>query len=322
MSPRDSLVSVIIPCHNAEQWIGETLESVTIQRDVTCEVIVVDDGSTDASARVAESIGGRGVRILRQEQQGVAAARNAGTAIARGAFLQYLDADDVLSAGAVRARVTSLLTSGADVAYSDWVRWERQTDGTFALGRFVTRKLGSRPEIELLRDAWWPPGALLYRREFADRLLPWRTDFPIIQDARFLLDAALAGGRFVHVTGVGLKYRVHGGASLSQRDPRAFTLDCFRNAAELDDCWRRDGGLDAERRGALVAVYSHVARSFFDWDRPRFDEAVERLHALEPKFRPAGPPGLRALSGVVGYPAAEHIAFWWRQVKGAVGART
>ena len=102
MSPRDSLVSVIIPCHNAEQWIGETLESVAMQRDVTCEVIVVDDGSTDASVRVAESIGGRGVRIVRQEQQGVGAARNAGTAIARGAFLQYLDADDVLSPGAVR----------------------------------------------------------------------------------------------------------------------------------------------------------------------------------------------------------------------------
>lgn len=322
MSPRDSVVSVIIPCHNAEAWIGETLESVAIQRDVTCEVIVVDDGSTDASVRVAESIGGRAVRIVRQEQQGVAAARNAGTAAARGTFFQYLDADDVLSAGAVRARLTALLASGADVAYSDWVRWERQTDGTFAVGRFVTRKLGARPEVELLRDAWWPPGALLYRRELAERLLPWRTDFPVIQDARFLLDAALTGGRFVHVTGVGLKYRVHGGASLSQRDPRAFTLDCFRNAAELDDRWRAEDGLDDERRRALIAVYSYVARALFPWDRAQFDDAVQRLRALEPKFRPAGPPGLRALSGVVGYPAAEQIAFWWRQVKGAVGART
>jgi len=322
MSPQDSLVSIIIPCHNAAQWIAETLDSVAIQRDVPCEVIVVDDGSTDESARVAESIGGRGVRIVRQEQQGVAAARNAGTAIARGDFLQYLDADDVLTPGAVRARVTALVASGADVAYSDWVRWERQTDGTFAISRFVTRKLGARPDVELLRDAWWPPGALLYRRAFADRLLPWRTDFPVIQDARFLLDAALAGGTFAHVTGVGLKYRVHGGGSLSRRDPHAFTLDCFRNAAELDDRWRAADALDDERRRALVAVYSHVARSFFAWDRTHFDEAVDRLRTLEPKFRPAGPPGLRALSGVVGYPAAEHIAFWWRQVKGAVGART
>ena len=166
----ESLVSVIIPCHNAEAWLGETLDSVAIQRDVACEVIVVDDGSTDASARVAESIGGRGIRVIRQEQQGVGAARNTGTAIARGAFLQYLDADDVLAPGAVRARVTALHTSGADVAYSDWVRWERQTDGTFEVGRFVTRKLGARPEIEMLRDAWWPPGALLYRRSFVDRI--------------------------------------------------------------------------------------------------------------------------------------------------------
>jgi len=318
----ESLVSVIIPCHNAEAWLGETLDSVAIQRDVTCEVIVVDDGSTDASARVAESIGGRGIRVIRQEQQGVGAARNAGTAIARGAFLQYLDAYDVLAPGAVRARVTALHTSGADVAYSDWVRWERQTDGTFEVGRFVTRKLGARPEIEMLRDAWWPPGALLYRRSFVDRILPWRVDLPVIQDARFQLDAALAGGRFVHVTGVGLKYRVHGSTSLSQRDPRAFTLDCFRNAAELDDRWRREGGLDDERRRALLAVYEHVARSFFSWDRSSFGAAVARLKSLEPRFRPAGPPSLRALSGLVGYPAAEQIALWWRQVKGSVGARS
>lgn len=317
----DMLVSVIIPCHNAEAWIGETLDSVAIQRDVTCEVIVVDDGSTDASARVAESVGGRHVRVVRQDQQGVGAARNMGTSVARGAFLQYLDADDVLAPGAVRARLNALQTSGADVAYSDWVRWERQSDGTFEVGRFVTRKLGARPEIELLRDAWWPPGALLYRRSFVDRILPWRVDLPVIQDARFQLDAALAGGRFVHVTGVGLKYRVHGRASLSQRDPRAFALDCLHNAADLEDRWRHEGGLDDERRRALVAIYEHAARALFPWDRSKFGAAVTRLKGLEPHFRPAGPPALRALSGVVGYPAAEHIALWWRQVKGAVGAR-
>ncbi len=322
-APReDPLVSVIIPCHNAEAWLGETLDSVAIQRDCTCEVIVVDDGSTDESARIAESIGGRNIRVIRQEQQGVGAARNAGTQIARGAFLQYLDADDVLAPGAVRARVNALNTSGADIAYSDWVRWERQPDGSFEVGRFVTRKLGGRPEIELLQDAWWPPGALLYRRSFVDRILPWRVDLPIIQDARFQLDAALAGGRFVHVTGVGLKYRVHGGTSLSQRDPHAFTLDCFNSAAELDDRWRREGGLDDDRRRALVAVYEHVARAFFSWDRSRFGAAVARLKALEPKFRPTGPPTLRALSTVVGYPAAVQVALWWRQLKGAVGARS
>ncbi len=322
MTTRDgSVVSVVIPCHNAEAWLGETLDSVAAQRDVTCEVIVVDDGSTDASVRVAESIG-RGVRVIRQERQGVGAARNAGTAAARGSFLQYLDADDVLAPGGVRARLKALQNSGADVAYSDWVRWERQQDGTFTLGRFMTRKLGARPEIELLRDAWWPPGALLYRRTFVDRILPWRTDLPIIQDARFQLDAALAGGRFVHVTGVGLKYRVHGSTSLSQRDPRAFTEDCYRSAAELDDRWRDGNALDDERRRALVAVYAHVARSFFPWDRSQFAAVVNRLRALDPGFRPAGPPALRALSGVLGYPAAEQIALWWRQVKGAVGTRS
>ena len=318
----DSLVSVIIPCHNAEAWIGETVESVMNQRDVPCELIVVDDGSTDASARVAQSVGGRQMRLIRQEHKGVAAARNAGTTVARGTFLQYLDADDLLTSGAIRARVTALLMSRADVAYGDFVRWERQTDGSFKLGRFVTRKLGARPDIELLVDAWWPPGALLYRRETACRLLPWRVDLPIIQDARFQLDAALQGARFVHVTGIGLKYRVHGASSLSQRDPRAFALDCWHNAVELDDRWRRAGELDFERRRALVAVYAHVARSLFTLERSEFGAVVNRLRALDPRFKPAGPPALRTLSGLVGYPAAEHIALWWRQVKDLVSTHS
>jgi len=321
MPARDStLVSVIIPCHNAEAWIAETLDSVAAQRDVACEVIVIDDGSTDASARVAESVGGRGVRVIRQEQQGVGAARNAGTAAASGTFLQYLDADDVLAPGAVRARVTALEASGADVAYSDWVRWERQVDGTFEVGRFMTRKLGARPDVDLLTDSWWPPGALLYRSDLVRRILPWRTDLPVIQDARFQLDAALAGARFVHVTGVGLKYRVHGRASLSQRDPRAFALDCYHNATDLHDHWQQTGVLDDERRAALIAVYEHAARSLFELDRSSFEEVVLRLRTFEPRFRPTGPPTLRALSGLVGYPAAEQIALWWRQFKGAVGA--
>ncbi|MEO7190506.1 MAG: glycosyltransferase [Vicinamibacterales bacterium] len=314
-----TLVSVIIPCRNAARWLPETLQSVLTQSGVTLEVVVVDDGSDDGSGEVAD-LDPR-IRVIRQPALGVSAARNAGTTAARGGFLQYLDADDLLVPGTLAARMAMLRETEADVALTRWVRWEPAADGTFREGEIRGEPLGQRPDVDLLTDAWWPPGAVLYRRTMVDRIGPWRTDLPIIQDARFLLDAALHGARFCHVTEVGLKYRVLPG-SLSRRDPSAFLGDCYRSAAELHDRWFAQGTLDDDRRRALVKVYAHVARPFYQTDRARFGEVFGRITRLTPQFLPEGPASLRALSTVVGYPAAEQVALWWRHLKNAAGLAT
>jgi glycosyltransferase involved in cell wall biosynthesis len=313
------LVSVVIPCRNAAPWLAETLQSALAQDLAASEIIVVDDGSTDESAAIAESLGPR-VRVVRQGPRGVSAARNAGTQASRGRYLQYLDADDVLEAGTIDRRVVALEASGADVALTPFVRWVEQADGTYRAEGERRRTLGERPDVDLLTEAWWPPGAILYRRAMVDRIGPWRVDLPIIQDARFLLDAALHGARFIHVDALGLRYRVHAGASLSRRDPDAFVDDCYRSAAELHDRWSGTDALDQSRRRALVYVFAYVARASFAGNRPRFEAALHRIETLDPHFRPAQPWTLRALSNVIGYRSAEHVALWWRQLKGAAAA--
>ncbi len=89
-----SLVSVVIPCYNAAPFIGETIQSVLRQTRAVDEVIVVDDGSTDDSARVAESFG-RPVRVIRQANRGECGARNRGIGEAKGDIIAFLDADDL-----------------------------------------------------------------------------------------------------------------------------------------------------------------------------------------------------------------------------------
>jgi glycosyltransferase involved in cell wall biosynthesis len=306
-------VSVIVPCRNAAPWLAETLSSVLDQTGPSLEVIVIDDGSDDESPAIAEQAGPR-VRLLRQPPRGVSAARNAGTAAARGEFLQYLDADDLLLPSTLTARVSALDASGADVALGGWVRWKAGPDGVFRAGDVERATLGPRPEIDLLTDAWWPPGAILYRRAIVDRIGGWREDLPIIQDARFLLDSALHGARFTQVAGVGLRYREHD-QSLSRRDPLAFAVDCYRSAADLEWQWTRADALDPDRRHALVRVYAHVARATFTRDRAVFDEAYGRAVRLDPAFEPQGPPALRLLSSLIGYRPAEHVASWWRASK-------
>lgn len=309
------MVSVVIPCHNAGRWVGETLRSVLSDQDDALEVIVVDDGSDDDTVAIVEQAGSGAVHLIRQTRAGVSRARNVGTAAARGSFIQYLDADDVLVSGTLKARLSALSSGVVDVAYCDWVRLERRPDGAFREGDPERRRLSDRPALEILEGAWWPPGAVLYRRSLVDRILPWREDLPIIQDARFLLDAALAGGTFAHVPAVGLKYRVLDGASLSRRHPRAFLDDCYRNAIDLHDTWMREGTLDPDRRRTLVVVLTQVARAFFPIDRTRFSEVVGDIRRIDPAFVPESPTSLRLVSRLVGYPAAEHVASAWRRIK-------
>jgi glycosyltransferase involved in cell wall biosynthesis len=100
-------ISVVIPVRDAEPYLVEAVSSALEQSPAPLEVVVVDDGSTDASADVAESFGPP-VRCLRQPPLGIAAALNHGIATARGTFLAFLDADDVWTPDKLRLQSAAL----------------------------------------------------------------------------------------------------------------------------------------------------------------------------------------------------------------------
>jgi glycosyltransferase involved in cell wall biosynthesis len=89
----DPFVTAIVPVHNGGRYLAEALESILEQGRDDCEIIVVDDGSTDDSAAIAQGYGSV-VRYLYQPQRGPGSARNSGIAEARGQFVAFLDADD------------------------------------------------------------------------------------------------------------------------------------------------------------------------------------------------------------------------------------
>lgn len=98
MTPDKSLVSVIIPVFNREAFLAEAVESALGQAGASLEVIVVDDGSTDGTARVAAQFADR-IRYVFQENAGPPAARNRGVSLAGGEFLAFLDSDDLWPPG-------------------------------------------------------------------------------------------------------------------------------------------------------------------------------------------------------------------------------
>jgi glycosyltransferase involved in cell wall biosynthesis len=311
------LVSVIIPCYNAAPFLKETLDSVFKQTFQDYEIILIDDGSTDNTAQIVLSFGDKVVAEF-TPNRGASAARNSGTQLAKGKFIQYLDADDLLKPDALEKRVKALLSTDADVAYCDWQQLVELEDGTFQPKTIRDRKIEdvhSDPEIALFKDFWCPPAALLYSKKILSKIGLWNESLPIIQDARFLLDAALVGGKFVHVPGVSAYYRVHGNNSLSRRSQIKFVLDCFYNACQVEEIWKKQGGITQERSIVLQQVYGQTARFFFEHDRQKFSEVREKIFVLNPSYIPPDPKALNILSRWFGYDQAEAIALKYRQLK-------
>jgi len=308
------IVSVIIPCWNAAHWLRETLGSVAAQEGVEVEVIVVDDGSSDGSAElVAREF--PWVRLIQADHGGPSRARNLGTQLARGAFIQYLDADDLLADGKLQAQLRALDETNADVAYGAWRELEAQPDGGDQPGRLVARHIDGDPQIALFTDFWCPPATYLFRRRIVDRVGAWDETLPVIQDARFVLDCALHGGRFVYCPELMAYYRVHTTGSVSTRDPAAFARDCFTNARGVAARWAAQGDLTPARRRALLRVYGQVARSSFVNQPGLFESAWRALEELQPGYVPDHPWHLGLVSRLVGYPRAEAIAAGYRQAK-------
>ena len=91
------LVSILIPAYNAQTWIADTIRSALGQTWPRKEIIVVDDGSSDETVSIAQQFGAEGVTVVTQKNQGASAARNKAFDLCHGDYIQWLDADDLLS---------------------------------------------------------------------------------------------------------------------------------------------------------------------------------------------------------------------------------
>jgi glycosyltransferase involved in cell wall biosynthesis len=110
-------VSIVIPCYNSATWVADAIQSALSQTYSPLEVVVVDDGSTDSSSDVIKSFNGR-VIFEYVQHGGASRARNIGFQIAKGEFIHFLDADDILFPFCVKQKVKAILDSKADVVYS------------------------------------------------------------------------------------------------------------------------------------------------------------------------------------------------------------
>lgn len=193
------LISIIIPCYNAARWIRSTLQSVFLQQDVKFEVIVVDDGSSDDSAAIVASDFPL-VRLIRISNSGPARARNIGWKHSRGAWIQFLDADDLLHPAklATQLAVATQCTSDVAVVYSDWQRL------VYRDGKWQQSGVRCQPDpyinaIEdiLLTENFIATGSQLFRRTWLEAVCGFDERHWLIEDVDLLLRIAMLVDDFI-----------------------------------------------------------------------------------------------------------------------------
>lgn len=315
--PVPGVVSVIIPAVNASRWIAETIRSVHAQTYRPIEIIVVDDGSADDTALLAA---GSGATVLHTHAAGPGGARNAGLAHARGAFIQFLDADDLLAPVKIARQVGALDSSGFDVAWEPFHHLVPSPNDAFELGRRVVPELGTDLAASLLTSRGFVQiGALMIRRTPRTDAVWFEPGREVVEDVRYMVALAMAGARFVSSDSPepGLLYRQHTDPRYSTRPIVSFARGCVANAAWAEHRWSVSGGLTPERRAALSEAYAFAARQLAGVDAVAFEEASRRGRALGEEFLRHLPARVRWLSRVVGYPRAEAIARTWRRISGA-----
>ena len=213
MTTQPPLISVIIPCYNYGHFLSEAVDSVLGQKrgELTVEIIVVDDGSTDDTAVVAQGLGSS-IRYIHQENQGLSEARNTGIRAAKGDFLVFLDADDLLTANTLSSHLNNFAAHpelDASVCLSlQAVESNRST--------YLWPLKSSHLDMHLCHSNISPVHTFMLRTRVAREIGFFDPDLKACEDQDYWLRCAASGKRFGTNADGMVIYRQHGQSMTSQ----------------------------------------------------------------------------------------------------------
>jgi glycosyltransferase involved in cell wall biosynthesis len=318
----EPLVSILIPAHNSEDSIGDTLRSALGQTWLNTEIIVVDDGSTDRTAEVVRRFEADGVRLVLQRTQGASAARNKAFSLSHGDYIQWLDADDLLSPDKIATQVNWLSTHGG-----------KRTLVSCAWGKFLYRYYRAKfvptalwcnlsPVEWLLRkmgqNIYMQTGSWLVSRELTEAVGPWDTRLSVDDDGEYFSRAILAsdGVQFVpegkvYYRGPGFRSLSHVGESVTRRESQWLSMQLHvKYIRSLEDSERVRVACVRYLRESLIHFY------------PEQGEIVEQARELAKELgQDLGSPKLswkyRWIDALFGFEAAKNTQLrgldvkWW-----------
>lgn len=205
------LVSIIIPLYNAEQFIRQTIKSVLEQSYQNIEIIIIDDFSTDKSFELVSKINSEKIILIKNKKKGGCAARNYGFEVSKGEFIQYLDADDLISKDKIKNQVALLLDNESSIASCGWLRFTNEYEG-FPIKKQVINKSYIEP-YKWLVDAWTNAemglnSIWLTPRKIITKAGKWNENLRINQDGDFFCRVLLEANTIIYCENAVVYYRI------------------------------------------------------------------------------------------------------------------
>jgi glycosyltransferase involved in cell wall biosynthesis len=309
------LVSVLIPCFNAEHFVAQAIESALAQTWSEKEVIVVDDGSTDGSLKVIQQFGGR-IRWETGPNRGACAARNRLLELSNGEWLQYLDADDYLHSDKIaRQAEFARVHPDCDVISSPTVE-EKIVNGH--LNR-IEMVFPPPHDPWIMLALWQLPqtGGPLWRRSALEKVKGWRIGQPCCQEHELYFRLLEARCRFEFLDVCLAVYRNW------ENESRVSWKPCFAVERQrllildrIENCVRDRGELTPARHRAVNDGRHHIARKFWQRDEKLALDVIRQIRKSDPLFCPSEGPvssqSYRLAYRILGFRGAQLVAKYKR----------
>ena len=258
-------ISVIIPVYNGERYIAQCLENVLCQSHRDLEIIVVDDGSTDATAATAARY--PSVRVISQPNGGLSVARNKGIEAATGEYIHFLDVDDLLNGSYYERMADAITPCGNEAPIGESKRPIDMVFGGYINGLHPVQSLrfDDRLLLTTLNDKIWFTNAgiagyawrYLIRRSFIERTNLRFEPGRMFEDAKFTLDALALSEGVATSPGATYHYMKRAGSILNERNPEHVRKR--KEQYRLMRAWRRD----YYARHGLGPVVKTIRRSIY-----------------------------------------------------------
>ncbi|GAB1544822.1 hypothetical protein NUACC21_74980 [Scytonema sp. NUACC21] len=259
------LVSILIPCYNADPWLAETLQSALAQTWQYKEIIFVDDGSTDRSLAIAKEFENTRIKVICQNNRGASAARNRALQEAQGDFIQYLDADDLLAPDKIECQLQLYQQTKSEYLLSgEWARFYNSPTEA----KFIPEPVwNDMSPVDWLVCSWegggmMHPAAWLVPRTIVEKAGLWNENLDLNDDGEYFSRVVLASQSVKFCLGAKSYYRSGILGSLSGRTSReswesgflALKL-CTSQLLAKEDSWRTRHACATAFQRFIYSVY-------------------------------------------------------------------
>lgn len=305
------LISVCIPCHNAGSYIGDALNSVLDQTWPNVEIIVVEDNSSDDSRAIVSSFQDRGVKLISAQLGNAAKARNRALSEARGDFIKFFDADDLMNSNMLSSQMERIAQQPGAVATSKWGRFYDDDFTTFTENpETVWRDM---TPSDWLTEAWraarpmMQPGIFLIPATVLRQSGPWNESLSLIDDFEFF-SRVLCQASEVKFADEGILYYRSGlSSSLSGRKSRP-AIESASHSLLLGTEHLLALRDDASTRRSCANMLQDFIYTYYPTQPDLRAKLAARITALGGSdLEPTGAPRFEQLSRIVGWKLARRI---------------